>query len=174
MIESTKIEELTKEELIQLLKIYAKNWLAHDGCWFLSIEEQYGIGLAMDIDREAWRKFSVIEARRLIDFLGLGKNSGIEGLSKALSFRLYSTLLDSKIEIVNENQLRYYIRGCRVQAARRSKAMIDFPCASIGIVEYSYFARTIDDRIVTRKVSCPPDITNYYFDCIWEFELIDK
>ncbi len=174
MLKAENIEELSKEELIELLRIYAKNWLAHDGCWFLSLEEQYGIGLAMDIDREAWRKFSVIEAKRIIDFLGLGKNSGVEGLKKALSFRLYTTLVDGKIEIIDDTKLRYYIKGCRVQAARRSKGMIDFPCASIGIVEYSYFARTIDNRFVTRKISCPPDITNYYFDCIWEFEIIEN
>jgi len=41
MKEISKIEDLSKDELLELCKLYAKNWLAHDGCWFLSIEEKY-------------------------------------------------------------------------------------------------------------------------------------
>jgi len=36
------IELLTREKLLELLKIYAKNWLAHDGCWFLAVEKNWG------------------------------------------------------------------------------------------------------------------------------------
>ena len=52
-----KIEELSKEELYKLLKIYAKNWLAHDGCWFLSLEEKYGMKTAIEIDTKSWEKY---------------------------------------------------------------------------------------------------------------------
>lgn len=96
MIEAETIDDLTKEQLLELNKIYAKNWLAHDGLWFQSIEEKYGMDMAIDMDREAWRRFTVIEAKRLIEFLGLSKNSGVAGLKKALSFRLYSMLMKMK------------------------------------------------------------------------------
>ncbi|MDQ1267113.1 MAG: hypothetical protein QG635_2267, partial [Bacteroidota bacterium] len=43
MINAKNIEELSREELLELLNIYAKNWLAHDGCWFLAIEKAYNI-----------------------------------------------------------------------------------------------------------------------------------
>ena len=64
--------------------------------------------MAIDMDREAWRTFTVIEARRLIDFLGLKKNSGIAGSKKALSFRLYSKLNEDQI-IVEEEMLWYIV-----------------------------------------------------------------
>lgn len=169
MVNFNNIEELPKEQLYELLKIYAKNWLAHDGCWFLSVEEKYGIDMAIDIDREAWRKFTVVEAKRIIEFLQLGKNSGIEGLAKALKFRLYSTVNEDRVEIVNETTLRYYVKTCRVQQARRRKGLQDFPCKSVGLVEYSDFAKTIDERLETECISCPPDITDDNHYCIWEF-----
>lgn len=167
-----KIEDLSKEELFELTKNYAKNWLAHDGCWFLSVEEKYGMDTAIEIDTESWRKFTVIEAKRVIDFLELGKNSGIRGLKKALSFRLYSFLNEDDI-IVNENEkeVEYRVKTCRVQSARRRKGLKDFPCKSVGIVEYSLFANTIDERFETECISCPPDITNPDFYCIWRFKL---
>ena len=33
-----RLEAYTKEELIDLIEIYSKNWLAMDGVWFQSIE----------------------------------------------------------------------------------------------------------------------------------------
>ena len=38
--EDIKIEDLSKENLLELLHIYAKDWLAHDGCWFQAIEKK--------------------------------------------------------------------------------------------------------------------------------------
>lgn len=171
MLRAEKIDDLTKEELFELNKIYAKNWLAHDGLWFQAIENKYGMDLAIDMDREAWRRFTVIEARRLIEFLNLGKNSGIAGLKKALLFRLYSSLNEDDITVEEENVLVYRVRTCRVQHARKKKGLSYFPCKSVGIVEYSLFAETIDERFETEVVSCHPDITDTECNCIWRFTL---
>lgn len=165
------IEELNREELLELLKIYAKNWLAHDGCWFLSVEEKHGIEEAIDIDRESWRKFTVIEAKRIMEFLKLPVRSGIEGLANALKFRLYSTINNDRVEIIDDNTLLYNVQTCRVQGARRKKNLADFPCKSVGIVEYSLFAETIDDRFKCECLSCPPEITDGENYCVWRFSL---
>ena len=34
------LNNLSKEELIDLIKVYSKNWLALDGVWFQSIERK--------------------------------------------------------------------------------------------------------------------------------------
>lgn len=171
MIPEESIEQLEKEKLLQLTKIFAKNWLAHDGCWFLAIEESQSMDIAIKMDTEAWRRFTVIEAKRLIDFLELGNDSGVDGLAKALNFRLYSALNEDKVEILSDTKLRYYVKTCRVQHARESKGMPLFPCKSVGIVEYSLFAKTIDSRFITNCLSCPPERNDTDFYCIWEFEL---
>ncbi|MCP5109123.1 MAG: hypothetical protein GY950_37430 [bacterium] len=175
MREAERIEDLSRDELLELTQLYAKNWLAHDGCWFLSIEEKYGMDTAIEIDTESWRKFTVVEAKRLINFLGLGKNPGIEGLKKALRFRLYSSLNEDEI-IVGEsgNTLEYRVKTCRVQSARQRNGLEDFPCQSVGIVEYGYFAKTIDERFETEVLSCPPNVTNPDYYCIWRFTLKEE
>ena len=171
MTKANNIDELSKEELLELNKIYAKNWLAHDGSWFLAIEERYGMDVAIDMDTESWRRFTVVEAKRLIRFLKLGESSGIEGLKKSLAFRLYAALNEDEIETEDENTLIYRVKTCRVQAARRKKGLPDFPCKSVGIVEYGLFAKAIDERIETEVLSCYPDITNEKYNCIWKFTL---
>jgi len=167
----SKIEDLSKEKLLELLHIYAKNWLAHDGCWFLAIEEKQGMEAAIDFDRESWKRFTIVEARRLKGFLDLGEDSGIKGLKVALGFRMYATLNEDRIETPDENTLIYYVKSCRVQSARRKKGLPDFPCKSVGIQEYTLFAKTIDKRFTTKCISCPPEITDEAHHCVWEFRL---
>lgn len=173
MTQANRIEDLTREELLELVKMYGRNWLAHDGCWFLAAEEKYGMETAISLDTESWRNFTVVEAQRIRQFLGLGETPGIEGLARALRFRLYATVNEDEIVISPDGQsLEYRVRTCRVQMARRRKGLADFPCKSVGIVEYGLFASAIDPRLTTEAVSCPPEITRPDHYCIWRFTLL--
>ena len=86
------LEGFSREQLAELLEIYAKNWLAMDGVWFQSVERKLGMEEAMYHDAEAWRRFTVIEARRIKAFLGLEERPGLEGLEQALRLRFYGCL----------------------------------------------------------------------------------
>ncbi len=63
----------------------------------------------------------------------------------------------------------FVMRDCRVQSARQRKGLPDFPCKSVGIVEYSEFAHAVDPRIRTRCIACPPDPHGGDLWCAWEF-----
>jgi hypothetical protein len=167
----TNLEELSREQLIGMLDDFAKNWLAHDGLWFQAVERKFGIETAMELDRKAWEKFTIIEAERIMKRHNIPKGSGLSGLKKALGFRLYSRL--NKQEIIEESENRFIFRmnDCRVQSARKSKGLADFPCKPVGIVEYGEFARAIDPRIRTTCISCPPDEHPEQFYCSWRFEI---
>lgn len=43
MINEENLASLSKEQLIELIEIYAKNWLALDGVWFQSVERREGM-----------------------------------------------------------------------------------------------------------------------------------
>lgn len=164
------LNKYTKEELIELIEIYSKNWLAMDGVWFQSIEQKLGMDEAMYHDAEAWRRFTVIEAKRIKDFLKLPDNSGVEGLAEALKLRFYANINEDKIEI-DGNTLIYTSVNCRVQRARERKGMPFHPCKSVGMIEYSGFAKVIDERFVCECVSCYPDITDTSCCCKWKFTI---
>lgn len=167
------LEQFTKEQLIELLAVYAKNWLALDGVWFQSIEEKFGMDEAMLHDKQAWERFTVIEARRIKAFLDLPEHPGLEGLAKALSLRFYGNLNRAEPE-TRGNTLIYRVLDCRVQSARSRKGMALHPCKSVGIIEYGGFAKTIDDRISCRCLSCYPEVTDETCSCAWEFTLEEK
>lgn len=166
------IDGLPRDKLLELCRIYAKNWLATDGLWFQSIEAKYGIDEALEHDANAMRKFTEIEAKRIKEFLALEDNPGLDGLKKALSFRLYATLNVQEF-VEEDNALIYKMVSCRVQNARKKKGMAYHPCKPIGLIEYTYFAKVIDSRIKTEAISCHPDITDESCNCIWKFTLAE-
>ncbi len=165
-----KIEDLPREKLIELCSIYAKNWLAHDGLWFQSIEKKHGMDEAMEHDIHAWERFTVVEARRIKSFLELPEHAGIDGLRRALMFRLHAPLHEQSLQ-VSGNTLTYKVISCRVQDARERKGMELHPCKTVGIPEYTNFAKVIDERFTTECISCYPDLTDSTCKCIWKFTL---
>jgi len=162
---------LSKEELIGIITDDAKNWLAHDGVWFQSLEKKYGMEVAVDIDTDAWRLFTVIEAKRIMERLGLKPGGGIAALVECLKHRFYARLNLQECVEVTKTRAVFRMIDCRVQSARKRKGLPEHPCKSVGVVEYAGFAGAIDERIETRCIACPPDEHPEGFWCAWEFTL---
>ncbi len=165
------IETLDERGLRELLKVYGKNWLAHDGCWFQSCESRWDMATAKAVNDATWERFTRIEAARILEFLGRKPGGGLDALEEALGFRLYASVNEQDIVERTPKSLLFRMRECRVQAARERKGMEPYPCKSAGIIEYSGFARAIDPRIGTRCVGCPPDPHPPEWYCAWEFSL---
>lgn len=166
------LNELSKEDLLNLIEIYSKNWLALDGVWFQSIEKKWGMDEAIYHDKEAWKRFTVIEAKKIKQFLHLPEHPGLNGLKKALSLRLYANINEFSFE-KTDNALVFCNVDCRVQNARKRKGMPFHPCKSVAVLEYEGFAKTIDDRINCECLSCFPDVTNLCVCCSWKFTIND-
>lgn len=173
MSKNELLARLSKDELCSLIEIYSKNWLALDGVWFQSVERKFGMDEAMKHDVEAWKRFTKIEASRIKEFLKLPEQAGLDGLKQALSYRFYANLNKDEI-IIKGNTLLYRTLECRVQSARSRKGMEFHPCKSVGIVEYTGFAQTIDSRFTCECVSCYPDVTDKNCCCAWLFTLNEE
>lgn len=163
------LNSLSKEELVRIIVDDAKNWLAHDGLWFQAVEKRYGIDVAIDADTEAWRYFTVIEAKRIMERLGMQPGGGIPALVECLKHRLYARLNLQDVIEQSDDRVVFRMLDCRVQSARKRKGLPDFPCKSVGLVEYAEFARAVDPRIRTTCIACPPDGHPDAFWCAWEF-----
>lgn len=164
------LNELTKEQLVELVKIQAKNTIACDGCWFQALERERGMDEAIHFDEETWKRFPRSEARRAKKFLGLDEHSGLDGLERALPLRAAS--ISNEYEITREaDALVFRITNCRVQEARASKGMPYHPCKSVGAFEHEAFASAIDERISVECLSCFPEVTDDTCNCSWRFEI---
>jgi len=167
------LRSLDKEALVQLALDDAKNWLAHDGLWFQAVEAAHGMEQAIAADAAAWERFTVIEARRIMERLGLAPGGGIPALVECLRHRLYARLNLQEVTEQDPRRAVFVMRDCRVQSARQRKGLAPFPCKSVGLVEYAGFASAVDPRLRTRCLGCPPDPKAPDAWCAWEFTLGD-
>ncbi len=163
--------EMDADKLAQLKDRMAKNWLVNDGVWFQTLEFSEGMNDAKRCNDSCWAQFSPVEAHSISKFLGLPKNPGLEGLKKALGFRIYESINSQSIVEETENSFVFQMNRCRVQDARKRKGLDDYPCKSGGLVEYTYFASAIDKRIHTECLGCPPDRHPEDWYCAWKFTL---
>jgi len=163
-------KEMPKEKQIQLIDAIAKNWLAQDGVWFQAVEFVHGMNDAKRCNDSTWSRFSPFEAWSIKKLLGMGDHPGLEGLEKALNFRMYGRLNVQSCHW-DGDALIFEMNECRVQTARIRKGLPDYPCKSAGLVEYARFAEGIDSRIKTECVGCPPDPHPANWFCSWKFTI---
>lgn len=162
---------LEPEKLRQLRERMAKNWLVNDGVWFQTIEFSEGMNEAKRCNDSCWAHFSPFEAESIREQLRLGGNPGLEGLKRALGFRVYANINEQSISEETPESFVFQMNACRVQEARNRKGLADYPCKSAGLVEYTYFARAIDSRIRTECIGCPPDEHPAQWYCAWRFSI---
>lgn len=163
--------DLDKKDLGALLDGVSINWLANDGVWFQSVEFASGMNDAKRCNDSCWAHFSPFEAWAIKRFLGLGDHPGLAGLKKALAFRIYARINVQSITDEGPDAFVFHMNECRVQNARKKKKLDDYPCKSGGLVEYTYFARSIDPRIETECIGCPPDAHPDDWYCAWRFKM---
>jgi hypothetical protein len=160
-----------KDELLKIMEELGKNWLAGDGIWFQTVEAHYGIGEAKRCNDSCWARFSPFEASSIKNFLQLPDAAGLEGLKKALRFRVYGRINIQTIIDETPQSIVFQMNDCRVQSARIRKGLTDYPCKSGGLVEYRTFAETIDSRLRVECIACPPDRHSEEWFCSWRFYL---
>ncbi|MBI2252943.1 MAG: hypothetical protein HYU63_09450 [Armatimonadetes bacterium] len=165
-----KIKDLNKIQILKLLEDAAKLWLAEDGLWFLEVEKAFGMDTAIKLDKLVWEKFSPLEAKKIMQRFKIKENGGISALKQALKFRLYAHINKQEIIKVTDKKIILRMNTCRVQEARERKNLPLFPCKEVGLIEYTYFAKTIDPKIQTKCLTCPPDGRAPQHWCAWEFE----
>jgi Family of unknown function (DUF6125) len=163
--------DMDTKKMDALIGAVAKNWLVNDGTWFQAVEFDNGMNDAKRCNDSCWAQFSPYEAFAIKKFLKLDDQCGLEGLKKALNFRMYSVINVQSIVDEGPESFVFQMNDCRVQSARQRKKMDDYPCKSAGLVEYEYFARSIDKRIKTECIGCPPDGHPKEWFCAWRFSI---
>lgn len=162
---------MSKASLMELMDSTAANWLVNDGVWFQAVEFTSGMNDAKRCNDSCWAQFSPFEAWAIKQFLNLPEKAGIEGLKKALNFRVYARINTQSIVDEGSDSFVFQMNECRVQSARKRKGLDDYPCKSAGLVEYTYFARSVDAGIHTECIGCPPDNHPEEWYCAWRFKI---
>ncbi len=160
--------DMEKEKLISLIKAMSTTWLAGDGVWFRTIEDNHDMDTSKRCNDTCWTRYSPLEAAMIKSFLQLPEQSGLDGLERALGFRLDANFNEQTVERQGNDLILRTVK-CLVQETRRRKRLPDYPCKSAGIAKFKAFAGTIDARIRAECISCPPDEHPETWMCAWRF-----
>ena len=167
----TALKNKSPEELHKLLDGVSANWLASDGLWFQGVEKRHNLPTAQICNNAAWERFSPFEAECIRSLHDVSADDPLSMLAIALEQRLYANINEYSIERTDPKTLVLYMNNCRVQSARNRKGLEDYPCKSGGLIEYTTFAQTIDPRIKTECLGCPPDPHPAEWFCAWRFTI---
>ncbi|MHC1578476.1 MAG: DUF6125 family protein [Dehalococcoidia bacterium] len=159
---------MEKEKLVSLINAMSANWLTNDGVWFRTVEDSHDMYTSKRCNDSCWTRFSPVEASIIKSFLHLPEQGGLDGLEQALKFRLYANINEQTIERSGDELILRMVK-CLVQKTRASQGLPDYPCKSAGLVEFDTFARTVDSRIRTDCIGCPPDEHPKEWVCAWRF-----
>lgn len=164
------LEKLPKNTLIELIKMYSRNWQTLDGLWFGNVESECGLETAVKIDIQNWQKQAVLEAKRIKKILKLG--DGLQSVLTALSMMSWQ-LTSPLFEIESESRTRivFYYSHCAVQESRTLNHKPIFPCKAMKLTLLSSIAGVIEPRAEIRCLHAPPDPNCSEEWCKWELSL---
>lgn len=168
------LSELSKEELIQLVGMFADHFLTIDGLWFIGVEDKFGMEDAVGFDAQAWEKFGTTEARRIKERMGI-KEDGLEGLERALNYMIWVSARGFAYKTEKtENALVQTVTECRSQQTRVKTGRGEFPCKPVGIAYFREFAKVFGVDIETECLVCPPDEHPDDVWCSWKYTASKK
>jgi len=166
------LEMLPKEDLIKMIKMFSRNSLVLDGCWFQAAEDKYGQEAAIDLDTKAWARYASIEARRILKTFNIVEK-GTSALAKALNYQIWvhAQNIEWDIPEVTENRVVLNVTDCGIQRARIRSGRGEFPCKGVGIALFEGFVKAFDPEFSLNCLVCPPDEHPDDLWCSWEFRL---
>jgi len=166
-----ELEKLPKKTLIELAKMYSRNWQSLDGNWFGLVEAEFGLETAVRLDLKSWEKQAVLEAQRIEKVLGLDRG-GLASVLTVLSFmtwQLASPLFE--IEEESPEKVVFYYPHYAIHESRNRQNKPVFPCKTMKLGLLSNIAKVVEPGAKVRCLSCPPDPHQEGFWCKWELAL---
>ena len=164
------LKTMPLETLLNLFNMQIKNIWRVDGFYFLGIEEKFGTEAATQIDSDCWKVLGKLEARELKALLKPEKND-ISSFMFALRNTSWSLYQEQKEVEVSPNKGVYRVAKCRIQQARLSKGLGEFPCKNVRFSYLKSFAEEFNPKIKVNCQICPPNRHPANVWCQWEFTL---
>jgi len=136
--------KLSKNDIINY---YYNSYIKADGLWFIKVEENFGFGQALEIDRQVWEVLPKIQARFLKS--KLKNKQGLEALYQCLQVKLKLDNFHFKTTRT-QNMLQINIHKCpwhniMVKSGREKLS------SQVGSVicntEYSVWASEFDENL---------------------------
>ncbi len=165
-----ELAQLPKRKLIELIKMYSKNWHTCDGLWFSGVEKRYGTDKALEIDIDMWNVSSRVEAKRIKEILDIPDNGGLDAVLRTVNLMSWAAKCEYRIENGDGTRLLTVI-SCPPQEARIKSGIGQFDCQPTFEIGFNNVAHVIDSNVTVSCKYCPPGPHPSDSFCQWEFKM---
>ena len=167
-----QLEELSKAELVDLIRLYSKLFLAVDAFWYLTVREKVDEDTATACDIRVWEKYTPYEFKRLMALRNI-KGSDLEAFSTALSFSPWFANLEYRLTREGENRLTFTVLECpTLQALKREgSGRENVICRQVDPKLFQIMIQCFNPRGKATPVELPPETYGKSICCRWQFSI---
>ena len=169
-----ELEDLSKAELVELARMYARLFFAMDGFWYLAVKELMDEDTATDVDLWVWDKYARYEAKRLPPLLNL-HNDNLASFAAAFGFSPWFSNLKHTFTRDGDNKLTLTVLDCpsldamKREGAGREKTF----CSQVEPQLLRMVVQAFDPRARVIPVELPLKARDDDVCCRWQF-VIDE
>lgn len=167
-----KLENLSRDELIDLVNLSSRMILALDGFWYLSVKELAGNDKALDRDNWVWdkvMKFYVNELAMLLNVQG----RDVADYMKVMGPRPEGLLLEERAELLNRNDAIRTVTYCPTIAAleREGEGRDATHCSATCSAMRAKHSKLFNPAINVTCLKIPPRKTKDDIYCQFEYNI---
>lgn len=168
------LEDLSKAQLVELAKLYARLFFAMDGLWYLAVKELVDEEMATAVDLWVWDKYARYEVRRLPPLLNL-QNDDLASFARAFGFSPWFSNLKHTFTREGKSRLTLTVLECpSLEAMKREGAGRErIFCSQVEPQLLHMVVQAFDPRARVIPVELPLKASDDDVCCRWQF-VIDE
>jgi len=172
--QDAKLQDFSKDAVVQLFHTAARLYLGIDGVWNSVVRERFGKQVALDLEKEVWKRATSTEIGRVM------RTMNIQGDDVATVFKVLQCdpgtlgVWDMDFELKNKNHGILTVKSCRpLQYFERHEDVEAqrYTCEVIEVQGMEETAAPINPRIKVTPLKLPPRKSKDESACQWEFKL---
>lgn len=167
-----KLEDFSKETLVELVKLYSRLYIAIDGFWFLAVREKMGEDTALACDLWAWDKEVPYEMKRIAQALKI-KGRDLEAIMKLFQFEPWFLNMKYAFEVEGKSKLKITVTHCPTLEAleKEGKGREKSICHLVEPVIFQKYIQFFSPQGRAVALKLPPRQGKGELCCQWEFLL---
>ena len=169
---SGDLEALSKAELIELARLYARLFVAVDGFWYLAVKDFVSQDMATKCDIWVWDKYPRYEFRRLKSLLDI-QGDDLKDFARVFRWSPSSSMMTYDFSSDGDNKWTLVVKECATlralerEGAGRHKTF----CREVDTPIFQQYVRAFNPKAKAIPVQLPPDMGDGSICCRWQFVL---
>lgn len=152
-----ELSDLSREQLLTLLEVYARQLITCDSYWFTAVEERFGLETAVEMENWVWERVGPLEGKRVARALGLDPGEGIATILEIMKFCPSWATFSPRVEMVGEKKGVFTCTNCPIQKKRTERGMAQFECKEMADRLAKAFVQGLNPKVKASCVVAPPD-----------------